>query len=198
MICLSYSPFSDSAYSTRTSDPNSFETTQSPMTGEPSVAQNYDQDNMPLDSPQRIITPVDSNSSESPREEFLELIFEENGTFISHSPATSTESQGRGNSSQSTTRTSPSTSAPESSLSAVALGKRKLSNDDEESNREDRPRKQGRPRLSNNSEQDALRGRRLACHFHLFDKQKYCKNNRTGKKFETCSGPGWPSIHHLK
>ena len=219
MICLSYSPFNDSAYSSRASSksipsgshpvfqkrraerpavPNSFETTQSPMTGEPLTAQKYDQDNMPLDSPQRIKTPVDSNPSESPREEFLERIFEENGTFISHSPATSTDSQGSSNSNQPTTTTSSSTSATEGSQSAAAPGKRKLSNDDDESNRENRSRKQGRPSLSNNSEQGALRGRRLACHFHLFDKQKYCKNNRTGKKFETCSGPGWPSIHHLK
>lgn len=218
MICLSYSPFNDSAYGSRASSksipsgshpvfqkqraerpavPNSFETAQSPMTREPLTAHKYDQDDMPLDSPQRIKTPVDSNPSESPREEFLEIIFEQNGTFISHSPATSTDSRGSSNSSQLTT-TSSSTSATESSQSIAAPGKRKLSNDDEDLNREDRSRKQGRPGLSHNSEQDALRGRRLACHFHLFDKQKYCKNNRTSKKFETCSGPGWPSIHHLK
>jgi hypothetical protein len=26
----------------------------------------------------------------------------------------------------------------------------------------------------------------------------YCKNNRTGKRYETCSGPGWSTMHHLK
>jgi hypothetical protein len=26
----------------------------------------------------------------------------------------------------------------------------------------------------------------------------YCKNNRTGKRYETCSGPGWQTMHHLK
>jgi hypothetical protein len=209
MICLSYSLFNDSAYGSREStfqsrradraaNPNFFETAQSTMTGEPLKAQKYDQDNMPLNSSQRIKTPEDSSPSESPREEFLERIFEENGTFISHSPATTTGSQGSSNSSQPTTTTSSSNSATGSSESAAAPGKRKLSNDDDESNRENRSRKQGRPSLSNCSDQDALRGRRLACHFHLFDKQKYCKNNRTGKKFETCFGPGWPSIHHLK
>ena len=221
MICLSYSPFfNDSAYSSRASSksipsgshpvfqkrraerpvvPNSFETAQPPMRGEPLTAQKYNQDNIPLENHQRIKTPVDSNPSESPREEFLERIFEENGTFISHSPTTSTNSQGSRNSSQSITTTSSSTSATEGSQSTGTPNKRKLSNDeDDESNRENRSRKQGRPGPSNNSEQDALRGRRLACHFHLFDKQKYCKNNKTRKKYETCSGPGWPSMHHLK
>ncbi|KAE9369908.1 hypothetical protein N431DRAFT_485699 [Stipitochalara longipes BDJ] len=42
------------------------------------------------------------------------------------------------------------------------------------------------------------RGRRLACPFYLFNTETYCKNTRTGKRYETCSGPGWLAMHYLK
>ncbi len=57
-----------------------------------------------------------------------------------------------------------------------------------------------RDRLGTNDTfgQDRRRSWRIAYTFHLFREDIYCKNERTGKKYETCSGPAWKHMHHLK
>jgi len=137
---------------------------------------------------------------ENPREEFLEKVFGENEAFTSRSPTTPTNSGGSSNRSQSNT-TPPSflTSTTDGSQEPRKSYKRKRGSDEEEEGSPpDRPRKQGKTRPSDIYGQERSRGRRFACHFHLLQKEMYCKNNRTGKRYETCSGPGWPTIHHLK
>jgi hypothetical protein len=172
---------------------------QPPVTGTAPEAQEYNEnDNAPLSCQNR--SSIDSKRSGSPREEFLDNLFEENKPFNIRSPATSTGSQGGGTNSSQSTKTPPSSvpTTAEGFQATASQNKRKWRNDDDEEwNRPHRPRKE-RPDPSDNFEQEGRRGRRLACHFHIFDKQKYCKNQRTGKKYETCSGPGWPSMHHLK
>ncbi|KAN0102222.1 hypothetical protein V8E51_012732 [Hyaloscypha variabilis] len=142
----------------------------------------------------------DLTLKDSQREKFLGTVFKENGAFTSHSPGASTGSEGRSNSSQADPTPSSSTASRSSYLGGRgASQKRKQASDDEEEQRyPERPRKQGRPSPRQQTERKSGRGRRLACHFHLIDKQLYCKNSRTGKKYETCSGPGWYTMHHLK
>jgi hypothetical protein len=148
----------------------------------------------------RINMPVGLEGLENPREEFLDKVFGENEAFTSRSPTTPTESGDSSNRSQSNT-------TPPSSLTPTTDGyqgpqksyKRKRGSDEEEEGSPpDRPRKQGKTRPSDIYGQERNRGRRFACHFHLLQKEMYCKNNRTGKRYETCSGPGWSTMHHLK
>lgn len=140
------------------------------------------------------------SNEDSWEEKFLNEVFEENGTFVSSSQTTSTESQGCSGSSQlSTTPPSSLLSMTESSQGSEKSKKRKgRSDEDEEWDRPNRPQKHQRPEPGEPSGRESQQRRRLACHFHILDKQKYRKNNVTGRRYETCSGPGWPSMHHLK
>jgi hypothetical protein len=76
--------------------------------------------------------------------------------------------------------------------------KRGREDDEEECDGPNQAPKQERPSPEDIFTQHCYRERRLACHFHLFKKEVYCKNNKTGKQYETCSGPGWSAMHHLK
>jgi hypothetical protein len=146
---------------------------------------------------------VDDNHEE---ERFLERVFEESGTFISGSPTDFTQSHGCSSSSQSgTTPPTSFLSTPENCQGTEPSKKRRREGDedenedeDEERDRRKRSNKQRRLDTGDPSRQESQQRRRLACHFHIFDKRRYSKNNETGKKYETCSGPGWPTMHHLK
>jgi len=153
-----------------------------------------------IHTPQSLEGSEDLKLKESQREEFLGTVFGEHGAFTSHSPTTSTGSEGGSNSSQPAQTPSSSTASRSSYLGdGGASQKRKQAADDEEEQRDpERPRKHGRPSPPQHPDRKSDRGRRLACHFHLIDKEFYCKNHLTGKRFETCSGPGWYTMHHLK
>jgi hypothetical protein len=135
-------------------------------------------------------------------EEFIGKVFEENADLTSRSPATLTDPQGQGSNNSNQSNPTPPRSFPQPKDGSQGTGtsnKRKRGEDDEgESNHPNKPRKYGRHVGCEPYEQEHQRGRRLACHFHHFDKQRYCKNNRTGRKYETCSGPGWRTMHHLR
>ena len=142
----------------------------------------------------------EANDDGSPGEEFLNRVFEENEGFTSFSPTTSAGSEGNSNS-------SPSDKTPNSSISSTSNSsgeiqksnmKKRSSSDEERQGPPERPGKQWRPGPGDISKQKGQRGRRLACHFHLSNKKKYRKNTLTGKKYETCSGPGWFTMHHVK
>lgn len=141
--------------------------------------------------------PVSLEGLENPRDEFLDKVFGENRAFTSRSATTPTDSGDSSNRSQS--NTTPPSSLTGSLQEIGKSFKRKRNNgEEEEGSPPDRPRKQGRTGPSDKYGQERHRGRRLACHFYLFQKDMYCKNNRTGKRYETCSGPGWQTMHHLK
>jgi hypothetical protein len=144
--------------------------------------------------------PVGLEGLETPREEFLDKVFGENEAFTSPSPTTLTDSGDSSNRSQSNTIPPSSlTSTTDSSQEIGKSFKRKRNNSkEEEGSPPDRPRKQGRTGPSDKYGQECHRSRRLACHFYLFQKDIYYKNNRTGKRYETYSGPGWQTIYHLK
>jgi hypothetical protein len=157
----------------------------------------YNRDHSPTMSVRDNI-PVYSQHVKSPREEFLEKVFEEARSFTSHSPTTSTDSQGGRNGGQ--TNTTPLSSLPSNdSQGTTAPNKKRHRDDDEEEwDGPNQAPKRERPGSKDTYGQHRHRGRRLACHFHLFKKEVYCKNNGTGKKYETCSGPGWSAMHYLK
>lgn len=141
----------------------------------------------------------DSEPLESRREKFLEQIFNESGSFTSCSGTASSASQGCSNVDSSTT--TPPSSLPSTTDdfgSASSTRWNRSSEEEEEWDQHKRPRKDKRLEQDDRSDKKGLRHRRLACHFHLLDQQKYCKNNVTGKKYETCSGPGWTTMHYLK
>jgi hypothetical protein len=106
-----------------------------------------------------------------------------------------------GSNDKSSSNTTPSDSLPSltnSFTGKVSSKRRRQSIDDEENpNHTNHPRKQKRSEQSGGAKRKAQQGRRLACHFHLLNPKKYCKTTLTGKKYETCSGPGWPDMHHL-
>jgi hypothetical protein len=135
---------------------------------------------------------------QSPQEEFLEKVFNETKGLTSCSPSTSTDSQGPSSQSNETPASSISSMSNFSGGPDGSNKKKRNSYDGEDGDNPGRPRKQGRTRPRNGSPERRQRGRRLACHFHLADKQKYCKNNLTGRRYETCSGPGWYTMHHVK
>ncbi|KAE9369904.1 hypothetical protein N431DRAFT_560602 [Stipitochalara longipes BDJ] len=139
----------------------------------------------------------EADYDQSPRDEFLEIVFNESGRLTSFSPSTSTDSQRRSSQSNETPVSSISSTFNFSGGPDVSSKKKRNSYDDEDQRDAERPRKQGRTRPRNDSPKRGQRGRRLACHFHLSDKHKYCKNSVTGKKYETCSGPGWYTMHHV-
>lgn len=126
---------------------------------------------------------------ENPREteNFLEQVFNESASFMSCS----------GTASFTTTPPSSFPSRTDGALGSTSFTKRRRLSNEEEWDEPKRPRKQKRPKPDDRTDK-GLRQRRLACHFHLFDQQKYCKNNLTGKKYETCSGPGSMTMHYLK
>lgn len=133
-------------------------------------------------------------------EEFLEKVFEESGTFTSCSPSTTSGSQDSGNTDSSNTTPARSLLSRSGGSQGPASShkRRRISEEeDEEGNHPNRRSKHQRLNPSDRPEKGQL-GRRLACHFHLLNQHIYCKNNVTGKKYETCSGPGWPSMHYLK
>ena len=136
---------------------------------------------------------------DSAADSFLDKMFEENRIVVSQSPTTSTDTQGGSN-------TSYSATTPRSSLTSTTDGtpgkgnpnkRKQREDDDDEENTPNRRRKEQTGPIERLGQQGS-RTPRLACHFHLFDKRQYCKNNRTGKKYETFSGPGWKSMHYLK
>jgi hypothetical protein len=147
------------------------------------------------------LSPCCSDISENGGEVFLEITFQEHGKYTSRSPTTSIVSHGSGNnSSLNTTPISSLNSSAFNSRGASSGQRRRRSMDEEDDPiRPNRPWKRQRPEPSETNERSLQQGRRLACPFHLRDERKYSKNMLTGKKkYETCSGPGWFTIHHLK
>ncbi|PMD42055.1 hypothetical protein L207DRAFT_305659 [Hyaloscypha variabilis F] len=142
-------------------------------------------------------SPVYIPHSESLREEFLEAVFEDGESFRSPCPTTSTLSRGSGNSQQANTATLSSLQS-EDSESIQSPQRRIQGDDDEEHDGPYRASKQDLPGLEDTVGKDRHRSNRIVCPFHLFRKDIYCKNKTTGKKYETCSGPGWRTMHHLK
>ena len=136
-------------------------------------------------------------------EAFLGDMMKQCGEAFILSPGSSLPSHG-GTSSPS--RSSGSTETPSSlstspnlSRKSLASGRRRSDEEDEEGNKRSnqgfkRPRVGPGDRPFPGSEQ----GRRLACHLHISDPQRFCRNGLTSKKYDTCSGPGWLDMHHLK
>jgi hypothetical protein len=139
------------------------------------------------------------NTVESPSEKFLDHLFLEYGYQISSSPASSFTSHGSENT-QSSSSSPPNISTPSTSSMSKreAPTKRAERNNEDENNGENRGYK--RPKLgpTRGPHRGKIPGRRLACPFHIFDSEKYCKNSTTRTKYNTCSGPGFPEWHYLK
>jgi hypothetical protein len=139
------------------------------------------------------------NAVESPSEKFLDDLFLEYGDQISSSPASSFTSHGSENT-QSSSSSPPNISTPSTSSTSKceARPKRVERNNEDENNSENRGYK--RPKLgpTRGPHRGKIPGRRLACPFHIFDSEKYCKNSTTGTKYNTCSGPGFLEWHYLK
>jgi hypothetical protein len=146
-------------------------------------------------------SPYCSDISERGGEAFLEITFQEHGKYTSRSPTTSIVSHGSGNNSSMTATpiSSLNSSAYNSGGASSGRRRRRSTDEEDEQNRPNRPWKRQRPEPSETNERNQQQGRRLACPFHLRDEGKYSKNMLTGKrKYETCSGPGWFTMHHLK
>ncbi|KAE8443600.1 hypothetical protein EG329_001533 [Mollisiaceae sp. DMI_Dod_QoI] len=146
-------------------------------------------------------SPCCSDISDNGGEAFLEITFQEHGKYASRSPTTSIVSHGSGNnSSLNTTPVSSLNSSAYNSRGASSGQRRRRSIDEEDDpNQPNRPWKRQRPGPNDTIERSLQQGRRLACPFNLRDERKYSKNMLTGKKkYETCSGPGWFTMHHLK
>jgi len=144
-------------------------------------------------------TPVSSQHSESLREEFLDAVFEAAASPATRCATRTTDSPG-GDSSNQTSTSSLDLLPSHGSRGATLSDRRRQRDDDDDEEQDGSNRAPKRERLSQGAtfEQDRFPRRRIACHFHLFQKDIYCKNKRTGKKYESCSGPGWPTMHHLK
>lgn len=144
-------------------------------------------------------SPAISLHPESETDDYLERLFEENQSFTTVSLYTSTNSQ-RGSDPEYSDQTPPSSlfsSGLRVPNNPSSNKRRRASDEDEEENSQNRRKK---PKRDSDGiwRKEEQSDRRLACHFHLFDPQEYCKNIRTGKTYETCSGPGWATMHHLK
>jgi hypothetical protein len=139
------------------------------------------------------------NTVESPSEKFLDDLLQECGDQISSSPASSFISHGSENT-QSSFSSPPnfSTSSTSSPSKREAPRKRVEKDNEDEDNGENRGHKKPRFGLTRGPHRDKIQGRRLACPFHIFDSEKYCKNSTTRTKYNTCSGPGFPEWHYLK
>jgi len=139
-----------------------------------------------------------SDISEGRMEEFLEITLQEQGSSSSYSPTTCAGSYGSSNKSSPNTPSNRSSSSLAHGSTSNTTSKRRIQNVDneEDSNPPNRPRKQKRHESTGSNRRKAPEGHRLACPFHALDQQKYCKNRSTEKKYETCSGPGWSTIHH--
>jgi hypothetical protein len=139
------------------------------------------------------------NTVESPSEKFLDDLFLEYGDQISSSPASSFISHGSENT-QSSSSSPPNISTPSTSSTSKreALRKRVGKNNEDENNGENRGYKKPKLGPTRGPHRGKIPGRRLACPFHIFDSEKYCKNSTTMTKYNTCSGPGFPEWHYLK
>ncbi|KAE9372801.1 hypothetical protein N431DRAFT_536775 [Stipitochalara longipes BDJ] len=136
---------------------------------------------------------------DSPGDKFIENIFQECNHNFSSSPTTSFVSHGSTNTPQSShTTRSISLSSPGSANKRAASNKGGEDGDADEPDHDRGGHK--RAKLASNERLMAVNqpGQRLACHLHISDRQRYCKNGTTGKKYETCSGPGWPKMHYLR
>jgi len=136
---------------------------------------------------------------ESPSEKFLDDLFLEYGDQISSSPASSFISHGSENT-QSSSSSPPNISTPSTSSTSKreALRKRVGKNNEDENNGENRGYKKPKLGPTRGPHRGKISGRRLACPFHIFDSEKYCKNSTTRTKYNTCSGPGFLEWHYLK
>jgi hypothetical protein len=143
-------------------------------------------------------SPSEVTRVESPNEDFLELMFLENDDGLS-----SLESLivSHATSDTSSSRNIPrrvSTDSPNTTLESSSSRKGKEIGYGEDLDHLNRGNKRPRLALDKRPGMKVQQGRRLACPLHIFDQQKYCKNAITRKKYETCSGPGWPNMHYLK
>lgn len=140
-----------------------------------------------------------SNSVESPSEKFLDDLFQECGDQISLSPASSFISHTSENT-QSSSSSPPNVSTPSTSSTSKrgAPRKRAEKNNEEENNSENRGYKKPKLGLTRSPHCGKITGRRLACPFYIFDSENYCRNDTTGAKYNTCSGPGFSEWHYLK
>ena len=139
------------------------------------------------------------NTVESPSERFLDDLFLEYGDQISSSPASSFISHGSENT-RSSSSSPPNISTPSTSSTSKreALQKRVGTKNEDENNGENRGYKKPKLGPTRGPHRGKIPGRRLACPFHIFDSEKYCKNSTTRTKYNTCSGPGFPEWHYLK
>jgi hypothetical protein len=145
-------------------------------------------------------SPSEVTRVESPNEDFLELMFLENddglssleSLIVSHAASDTSSSR---NISRSVSTDSPNTTLESSSS---RKGKEKEIGRGEDLDHLNRGNKRPRLALDKRPGMKVQQGRRLACPLHIFNQQKYCKNAITRKKYETCSGPGWPNMHYLK
>jgi hypothetical protein len=151
-----------------------------------------------LQQPWDYSSPSEVTRVESLNEDFLELMFLENddcpsssdSPIVSH--ATSDASSSRNISRR------VSMNSPDTTLESSSSRKGKEIGCGKDLDHLNRGSKRPRLALAKRPGMKVQQGRRLACPLHIFNQQKYCKNAITMKKYETCSGPGWPNMHYLK
>jgi hypothetical protein len=148
--------------------------------------------------PQGDSTPREVTHVESRTEDFLELMFLENDDCVSSSDSSIVSHATSDTPSSSNISRRVSTDSPNTTLEGSSSREGKEIGHAEDSGYSNRGAKRPRLLLAKRSRMEAQQGRRLACPLHIFNQQKYCKNALTGKKYETCSGPGWSNMHYLK
>ncbi|KAH8820612.1 hypothetical protein F5884DRAFT_744962 [Xylogone sp. PMI_703] len=92
----------------------------------------------------------------------------------------------------------PDVSTPSTSSTKSRLPLKRKRKDNEENGSRDQGNKNPKSGPAKGQRGGSFLGRRLACPFHLFDPEKYCKNTITEAKYNTCSGPGFLEWHYLK
>jgi hypothetical protein len=139
------------------------------------------------------------NCIDSPGDKFIENIFQECSHYFSSSPTASFVSHGSTNTPPSShTIRSVSLSSPGSANKRAASNRGQEDGDEDEPGHDSRGHKRARLDSSERLRAVNRQSQRLACHLHISDRQRYCKNGVTGRKYETCSGPGWPKMHYLR